>query len=129
MPSPTSLVQKRILLVEDDPEDQQMLLEILGRGGYGVDLAQDGQEALVKARSGGHGLILLDAVLPRMDGFHVARLLKFDAKTKAIPILMLTGLDREATRQRGKEVGVDGYLTKPVAEADLLQEIRRMIGQ
>ena len=116
---------KRILLVEDDPTIEAGVMKLLATHGYQVDCARDGHEALVKAREIIPSLIVLDAILPKMSGFQVARLLKFDEKSKGIPILMLTVLSRQADRERGKAVGVDLYLSKPFTDEALLSAIKQ----
>ena len=103
------------------------MVSLLEAKGYSVRVAQDGHEALVKAREKMPELIVLDAVLPKMDGFQVARLLKFDSKSGKVPILMLTVLSRSADRERGKEVGVDRYLTKPFTDEEILLAIHELI--
>lgn len=124
---PASGSAPTVLIVEDDATIATHLVSLLEKKGYRVHVAQDGHEALLKARETLPGLIILDAVLPKMDGFQVARLLKFDAKSKTIPILMLTVLARSADRERGKEVGVDRYLTKPFSDEEILLAIHEMI--
>ncbi len=118
---------KRILLVEDDPQAAGEIRQMLSQKGYEVEVASDGYEALAKTRQISPHLIILDAVLPKMNGFQVARLLKFDPKFKEVPILMLTVLSRPEDRQRGEKVGVDAYLTKPFTTEALLQAIQGLL--
>ena len=118
---------KRVLLVEDDADQQKKIGDLLKEHHYEVEIAQDGSEALTQVRKAAPGLILLDAILPKMNGFQVARLLKFDEKTKGIPIVMLTVLNRPADQEKGKEVGVDLYLLKPFTEQGLLDAIRKFL--
>ena len=94
-----------------------------------MEVAIDGNEAVRKAREGTPHLILLDALLPKMSGFQVARLLKFDDKSKEIPIVMLTVLRRPADQEKAKSVGVNLFLTKPFSEELLLKSIEQLIGQ
>lgn len=122
--SPT---EKPVLIVEDDAALAARLVSLLEKNQYRVHVAQNGHEALQKAREYNPAFIILDAVLPKMDGFQVARLLKFDSKSKTIPILMLTVLNRSVDRERGKEVGVDRYLTKPFTDEEILLAIHEMI--
>ncbi len=118
---------KRILLVEDDADQQKKMSDLLTRHHYEVEIARDGAEALTQVRKSAPGLILLDAILPKMNGFQVARLLKFDEKTKGIPIVMLTVLHRPADQEKGKEVGVDLYLAKPLTEQGLIEAVRKFL--
>ena len=114
-------------MVEDDADQQKKIGDLLKEHHYEVEIAQDGSEALTQVRKAAPGLILLDAILPKMNGFQVARLLKFDEKTKGIPIVMLTVLNRPADQEKGKEVGVDLYLLKPFTEQGLLDAIRKFL--
>jgi DNA-binding response OmpR family regulator len=119
---------KRILLVEDDADLSTQIQSFLTTKGYQVEVAIDGNEAVRKAREAAPQLILLDALLPKMSGFQVARLLKFDEKSKEIPILMLTVLRRPADQEKAKSVGVNLFLTKPFSEELLLKSIEQLIG-
>lgn len=122
-----SAVGKQILLVEDDDEYAQRVRQLLRPLGYQVDILSEGPEVLKRVREATPDLLILDAVLPRMTGFQVARLLKFDAKYRRIPVLMLTVLGRPADREQGKSVGVDLFLTKPVGDAQLLEAIQQLL--
>jgi len=118
---------KRILIVEDDETLCKRLARLLKDKGYQVDITGSGHEALTKARTGKVDLMLLDAMLPKMDGFKVARMLKFDQKTKDIRIVMMTILNRSVDEERGKSVGVDFYLIKPFEQNQLLQSIQGLL--
>ncbi|MBI3615761.1 MAG: response regulator [Candidatus Omnitrophica bacterium] len=118
---------RRILLVEDNLKDAGTVRQFLESQGYQVTLAVDGREALTKARELSPHLILLDALLPKLSGFQVTRLLKFSEKTKGIPIVMLTILDRPEDQEKGRKVGVDFYLTKPFSEEALCNLLRRLL--
>lgn len=120
-------VGKEILLVEDDAECAQRIKQLLQPLGYQVDILSDGHKVLKRVREAAPDLLILDVVLPKMSGFLVARFLKFDAKYKKIPILMLTVLNRPSDREQGKSVGVDLFLTKPVGDAQLLEAIERLL--
>ena len=119
---------KRILLVEDDPNLSIQIRDFLTAKGYQVEVAMDGNEAVRKAREYLPQLIVLDALLPKMSGFQVARLLKFDEKSKGIPIVMLTVLRRPADQEKAKSVGVNLFLTKPFSEELLLKSIQQLMG-
>jgi len=96
----------------------------LEASGYDVITATDGLEGLNQARNSKPDLIILDIMLPKMNGFKVARFLKFDEKYKHIPIVMLTALFSEGDRYLGAETGGDIYLTKPFEPDQLLKTIR-----
>ena len=110
----------RVLAVDDSPTILEMIRAILIAGGYEVITASDGQEALNAARSEEPDLILLDVMLPKLDGYRVCRLLKFDQKYKAIPIIMLTAKTEEQSVATGIRTGANQYLTKPIEPERLL---------
>lgn len=115
---------EKILIVEDEPALQDTLAYNLERQGYIVDVAGDGLVGLEKARSGQPDLILLDVMLPGMDGFEVCRILRQEMIT---PILMLTARDDEIDRVVGLEVGADDYLTKPFSMRELIARVKAML--
>lgn len=118
---------KRILVVEDDTSQADQLRQILSGQGFQVDVAFDGYSALSQVRAILPDLLVLDAVLPKVTGFHLARLIKFDEKLKKIPILMLTVLNQQADKERGKQVGVDLYLTKPFTEDVFVKAVQNLV--
>lgn len=113
----------RVLAVDDSPTVLDMLKAILESGGYEVITASDGQEALNTARDESPDLILLDVMLPKLDGYRVCRLLKFDQKYKSIPIIMLTAKSEDQSVATGMRTGADQYLTKPVEPEKLLASV------
>jgi DNA-binding response OmpR family regulator len=119
----------KILVVDDEPDVLSLLNLMLESQGYLVVSASDGQEALEKARSSGPDLILLDVMLPRLDGYKVARMLKFDENFRHIPIIMLTAKVQEKDRQTGLEMGVDDYITKPFDTAALLEKVKTILAK
>lgn len=118
---------RTVLVVEDDPSLLRLHRQSLSRAGYRVLTATNGLEALSLARKERPDLVLLDVQLPTLSGFEVARLLKFDAKYRAIPIVMLTALGETADEKTGYETGADRYLVKPVPYAQLLEVIRALL--
>jgi two-component system alkaline phosphatase synthesis response regulator PhoP len=115
---------ERILAVDDSATILQMITAILEEAGYEVITAVDGAEALDKARGEDPALILLDVMLPKLDGYRVCRLLKFDQNYKHIPIVMLTAKAEDAAMATGIRTGADQYLTKPVEPDTLLATVR-----
>jgi len=111
----------RILAVDDSPTVLEMIKTILESGGYEVITAADGSEALNTARTEAPDLIVLDVMLPKLDGYKVCRLLKYDQKYQHIPIVMLTAKAEEQSMATGIRTGADQYLTKPI-EPELLLE-------
>ena len=122
----------RILAVDDSPTILEMIKAILESGGYTVLTAVDGQEALAVARAEKPDLILLDVMPPKLDGYRVCRLLKFDQNYRHIPIIMLTAKTEEQSMATGLRTGADQYLTKPVEPERLLasvaEELRKAAG-
>jgi two-component system, OmpR family, response regulator MprA len=112
---------QRILIIEDEPEIASYLRRGLVLEGFMVTVASDGQSGLVAARETPHDLVILDLMLPGIDGFEVARRLR---AASDIPIIMLTARDAVADRVRGLEHGADDYLVKPFAFEELLARIR-----
>ena len=115
---------EKILIVEDELTLQETLAYNLKKQGYEVELAADGLTALEIARSTKPDLILLDIMLPGMDGFEVCRILRSEGST---PILMLTARDDEINRVVGLEVGADDYLTKPFSMRELIARVKAML--
>jgi DNA-binding response OmpR family regulator len=115
---------EKILVVEDEVSLQETLVYNLKRQGYDVEAAGDGQVALAQARQSHPDLILLDVMLPGMDGFEVCRILRQEMNT---PILMLTARDDEIDRVVGLEVGADDYMTKPFSMRELIARVKAML--
>jgi class 3 adenylate cyclase len=103
----------RILVADDDPDLRLVLGDILASQGYEVIVAQDGEDALAKAWSERPDLIVLDVMMPKLNGYAVCRLLKADRETAHIPVLMLTSLGDPDDRTKGLNLGADDYLPKP----------------
>ena len=120
-------MDKKILITEDSPTILAIMREVLEDGGFSVISAIDGLDALAKARAELPDLIILDLMLPKMDGYKVCRMLKFDDKYKDIPIIMLTARDKESDLKLGAEVGANAYLTKPFDNEVLLNKIKELI--
>ncbi len=112
-------------MVEDDPRIAAFVAQGLRESGYSVVVARDGEEGFLDARLNDYDLIVLDLMLPTMDGLEVARRLR--AARKAMPILMLTARDTEADKITGLDVGADDYLTKPFAFGEFLARVRALL--
>ena len=122
-----TLKKKRILLVDDEKDLVETLTFRLEANNYEVIPAYDGQEALNKAKSEKPDLIILDLMLPRMNGYEVCQLLKFDEKYKHIPIIMFTARTQESDKKTGFEVGTNAYITKPFEAEALLSKIKELL--
>jgi DNA-binding response OmpR family regulator len=115
----------RVLIVDDEPFIVETVRFALEQAGYECLVAADGEEAMQIARSAEPGLILLDIMLPKLNGFQVCRLLKFDERYRHIPIIMLTARTQARDRLLGLEIGADEYLTKPFELPELIRAIGR----
>lgn len=116
-------MRKRILVVEDDLDLVELLRFNLSNGGFSVLVATDGGQALQKARSQHPDLILLDLMLPGLDGFAVCEILRRDSSTSAIPIIILTAMSSQLARVAGLGAGAADYITKPFSPKNLLSRI------
>ena len=119
--------KKRILLVEDEKDMVYAVTLQLEAKGYEVITASDGRDGLDKARTKKPDLIILDLMLPKIDGYKVCRMLKFDNKYKNIPIILFTARAQDSDKKVGKEVGADAYIIKPFEPSALLDKIRELL--
>ncbi|HJB25704.1 MAG TPA: response regulator transcription factor [Firmicutes bacterium] len=115
---------KKLLIVEDEPDIQELLEAYLHDAGYETTIAGDGVEALAKFQKDKFDLILLDLMLPKIDGFGVCEFIRRESN---VPILMLTALDGEQEQLRGFRMEIDDYVTKPFSMPILLQKIRAIL--
>jgi DNA-binding response OmpR family regulator len=122
-------MKPRILVVDDEPDVLDLVTYNLGQAGFQTETAADGAEALRKARSSAPDLILLDLMLPEMDGLEVCKLLRRDTKTSAIPIIMLTARASEIDRIVGLELGADDYVPKPFSPRELVLRVKKRLEQ
>jgi two-component system alkaline phosphatase synthesis response regulator PhoP len=119
----------RILVVDDEIYIVHILDFSLGMEGYEVVTALDGEEALEKARETKPDLIVLDIMMPKMDGYETCKALKADDRTKNIPVILLSAKGRNVDMQTGYDVGADEYITKPFSPRKLVDRINAMLGQ
>jgi|SRR3989338_292889 len=117
----------KILVIEDDRDIAELVAYNLSQEKYSVEVSRNGAEGLAKARRLLPDLIVLDLMLPDMNGLDICRNLKADAKTKGIPVLMLTAKGEEMDRVVGFEVGADDYLTKPFSPRELVLRVRAIL--
>lgn len=115
---------KQVLIVEDDLGLSQLLAEHLRRWGYDPHVLNEGQDAVNWVRINLPEVVLLDLLLPDVDGFTICETLKLDRETNLIPIVMITALAGEQDKVHGLQVGANRYLTKPFATADLQRTIQ-----
>jgi len=117
----------KILLVDDEPDALEILGFKLRQAGYNALLAKDGARAIALARDERPALIVLDLMLPEVDGLEVCKILRRDPNTAAIPIIMLTARAAEMDRVLGLELGADDYVTKPFSPRELLLRIKKLL--
>ena len=119
--------KKRILLIEDEKDMAYAVTLQLEAKGYEVITAFDGRDGLDKARTKKPDLIILDLMLPKIDGYKVCRMLKFDNKYQNIPIILFTARAQDSDKKIGRDVGADAYITKPFEPSVLLDKIRELL--
>lgn len=116
-----------VLVVDDEKDFTDLTAYHLRRNGYGVIVAHDGEQALDEARQRLPDLILLDLMLPEIDGFTVCELLRHHRPTQAIPVLMITAMPGQLTRFNGLVAGADQCLTKPISPAELVRRVEEAL--
>ena len=116
-----------ILVVDDDPVIQKLLEVNFTIEGYAVEVAGDGAEAVEKARAVSPDLIVLDVMMPKMNGLEAAKVLKGDPATASIPIIMLSAKAQDIDQEAGREAGVNFYMTKPFDPLELLDKAAELI--
>jgi DNA-binding response OmpR family regulator len=124
---PTFRVKPRILVVDDEPDALELIGFNLRSAGFDISTAEDGGQALKLARDLQPDLILLDVMLPEVDGLEVCKILRRDAATSGIPIIMLTAKAAEMDRVLGLELGADDYVTKPFSPRELVLRVKNML--
>ncbi len=115
-----------ILLVEDEPVIRELVRSMLTEGAVQVECAENGVEGLKLARSKAFDLILLDVVLPQMDGITVCRMLKGDPNTQKVPLYMLTAKAKKSDIETATRAGADGYIQKPFRSAELMDLVAKL---
>jgi len=113
----------KILVVDDEPMIVRLMEFILARQGHEMLIAVNGEEALQKIRAHQPDLVLLDIMMPRIDGYEVAQQLRANPETASLPIIMLSAKAQEEDIRRGAEVGVDAYVTKPFSPEHLVRVV------
>ncbi len=121
------MAKNKILVVDDEADLVETLKVRLEVSGYDVLVAGDGQQGLKMARTENPDLLILDLMLPKLDGYRVCRMLKFDEKYKDIPIILFSARVQESDVKMGEEQGADAYVTKPFEPKALLAKIEELL--
>jgi DNA-binding response OmpR family regulator len=120
---------KKILIIEDDPATQRLVDYSLKQEGYQVITASNGLDGIRKAIGLSPDLVILDIMLPGMDGFEICYRLKSEPATAQIPILMFSAKAQEIDKGTGKRVGADDYLTKPSAPSEIISHVEKLLAK
>lgn len=123
----THLMRRKILVVEDDPDQLEAIRGNLKEAGFTIGTASNGVDALAKTRSVSPDLIVLDLMLPQVNGLDICKTLRENPATASIPVIMLTGMDSYFTRVAGFEAGVNVYLTKPYQPEELISKVEELL--
>ena len=119
---------KKVLVVDDSPTELKLMSEPFVQNGYGVVTATDGQQALQMAADERPALIILDVIMPKLNGFQVCRKIKTQDALKEIKVIMLTSKNQESDKFWGEKQGADAYMTKPFDSQELLNMARSLMG-
>jgi len=122
-------MDKKILVIEDDPASLRLMVYTLQHEGYQVITAANGLEGLRKALKEKPDLLILDVMLPGIDGFEVCHRLRAESQTAHLPILMLSGKAQEIDKDTGLKVGADDYVTKPVSPSETASRVKALLAQ
>ncbi len=122
-------MSKRILIVDDEPNIVISLEFLMKREGFAVEIAPDGEAALRALAENAPDLVILDVMLPKVNGFEVCQQIRADPRWRGIKILMLTARGRDREIAKGLGVGADAYVTKPFSTRDLVAQVKQLLGQ
>lgn len=118
--------QKKVLIIDDEAEMTRLLKIELEQEGFKAFVARDGQEGFSQIRTIMPDVIILDIMMPGMDGYEMLTILKADDATQNIPVILLTAKTREQDIEKGKKLGADSYITKPFDSIQLVREVHRI---
>ncbi|MGB6054049.1 MAG: response regulator [Burkholderiaceae bacterium] len=116
----------RILITEDEPNIVESLTFILKRAGYDVSAVADGEAAVRRLRGDPPDIMILDLMLPKLNGFDVLKLVKTDTLLRTLPVLVLSAKGQAHDRQLAEEIGADAFVTKPFSNRDIIEQIGRL---
>jgi phosphate regulon transcriptional regulator PhoB len=118
---------RKILVVDDEPDLVELISYNLNKEGFEIDSASDGEEALRKIRTGSFDLVILDLMLPGIQGMELCRIIRKDPKTEGLPIIMVTAKSEEVDRVLGLEIGADDYIAKPFSPRELAARVKAVL--
>lgn len=118
----------RVLIVEDDRHIVELLTFVLEHEHYAVSTAADGEAALARLQSDPPDVMILDVMLPRMNGFEVLKAVRADARLKHLPIIVLTAKGQAQDRRTAEALGIEEFMTKPFSNQDVVASVRRVAG-
>lgn len=116
-----------ILIVDDESYIVTSLSYVMKNAGFAVDSAADGEEALEKIKANAPDLVILDIMMPKLDGFEVCKAIRANPDWNSVRIIMLTAKGRDSEREKGLQLGADDYLTKPFSTRDILQRAKDVL--
>ena len=116
-----------VLIVDDEDHIVTSLSYVMKNAGFEVSSASDGEEALAKISSIKPDLVILDVMMPKLDGFEVCKAVRADSRLNSVRIIILTAKGRDTERQKGLELGADDYLTKPFSTRDILDRAKELL--
>lgn len=120
---------KKVLIVDDEQNIAISVEYLMRREGFDVSVARDGEEGLAMIRSTKPDLVLLDVMMPKMDGFQVLSEVRSDRELDGVRIIMLTAKGREAEVEKGLSLGADAYIPKPFSTSDLVNRVKTLLGE
>jgi DNA-binding response OmpR family regulator len=121
-------MKRSVLVVDDEPNIVLSLEFLLKQAGYEVRVARTGEEAMRAAAEQTPDLVVLDVMLPALDGYHVCETIRADPKLRAVRILMLTAKSRDVEREKALALGADDYMTKPFSTRELVERVKSILG-
>ena len=123
------MASRKILLVDDSETVLQMEQMILAKSSYELILARDGEEGVAKALATQPDLILMDVVMPKMNGFEAVKQLRENAKTRSVPIVMVTSKAEAESMETGYQTGCSDYIIKPIDQLELVTKVKNLLGE
>ena len=116
----------RVLIIEDEPNIIESLSFVLRRDGFEASCVLDGEAAMHRLRSDPPDVVILDLMLPKLNGFEVLKLVKSDPRLRSTPVMVLTAKGQAQDRRMAEEIGADGFMTKPFSNREIVQEMQRL---